>query len=231
VVVLDAGHGGIDPGTTAANGALEKDVVLLFAQALRQRLLKENRFRVVMIRDDDTFVPLDERVRRAREAGANLFVSIHADSIGVGSVRGATVYTGAERATDAESAKLADRENAADAAAGLPAEGPALAVSDILHDLTARETRRFSHRFAHLLLSDMGRATRWSAQPHREAGFRVLRAHDVPAVLVELGYLSNAKDADLLGSEPWRERASAAMAGAVTRFFGGRPSSHAAMSP
>lgn len=231
VIVLDAGHGGVDPGAKSASGALEKDVVLAFAKSFRDRLVAGGRFKVVMTRDDDTFVPLDERVRRAREAGADLFVSIHADHISSPSVRGATVYTGAERATDAESAKLADRENAADATAGLPARAPDAAVSDILHDLTARETRGFSHRFAHLVLSGTTGAMRWGVQPHREAGFRVLRAHDVPAVLVELGYLSNAKEAGLLASEPWRQRAVAAMAGAVERFFGARPGLRAAMSP
>lgn len=231
LVAVDAGHGGPDSGAVATNGALEKDIVLAFAQALRESLEASGRLRVVMIRDRDVFVPLDERVARAREAGADLFISIHADSMSLASTRGATLYTGSERATDSESARLADRENAADAAAGLPARAPPAGLSDILHDLTVRETRGFSHRFAHLLLADLSPVMRFTVQPHREAGFRVLRAHDMPSILVELGYLSNTRDADLLASEAFRERTGAAMAGAVERFFGSRVGRRAAVSP
>lgn len=231
VVAIDAGHGGIDPGAIAANGAHEKDIVLAFAQSLRDRLVAGGRLRVVMIRPDDTFVPLDDRVRRGREAGADLFVSIHADSISRPSVRGATVYTGAERASDAESERLAVRENAADAAGGVTAAPAPIGITDILHDLTVRETRNLSHRFAGHLLKDLGETLRFSAQPHREAGFRVLRAHDIPSVLVELGYLSNLRDADLLMSEPWRASTSAAMAKAIDRFFAARLAGRAPVSP
>ncbi len=231
LVAIDAGHGGADSGAVAATGDLEKDVVLAFARALRDRLVAGGGVRVMMIRDGDVFVPLDERVRLARAAGADLFISIHGDSITSPSVRGATIYTGAERATDVESARLAERENAADALAGaLPAEVGA-GVSDILHELTLRETRGLSHRFAGLLHADLGPVTRFSAQPHREAGFRVLRAPDMTSVLVELGYLSNVTDANLLVSDGWRSRGAVAMAEAVERFFGPRLAGRAAVSP
>ena len=138
-------------------------------------------------------------------------------------VRGLTVYTGSERASDAESARLADRENQADSVAGRRRIGRrAEDVSDILQDLTPRETRAFSHGFATRLVGELDTVARLNKNPHREAGFRVLRAHDVPSVLVELGYLSSRKDLDLLTSDEWRDGWSAAMTVAIDRFFATR---------
>lgn len=231
LVAIDAGHGGQDPGTNAAGGQAEKDIVLAFAQALRDRLTASGRVRVMMIRDSDVFVALDERVRVARQASADLFVSIHGDYIGSAGVRGATIYTGAERATDAESAKLAERENAADLAGGIVPPEALAGITDILHELTLRETRGLSHRFAGILHGELSPVMAFSAQPHREAGFRVLRAPDMTSVLVELGYLSNSRDANLLLSDDWRRSTAAAMAGAVERFFGARAQARAAVSP
>lgn len=230
-IAIDAGHGGIDPGATAPNGALEKDVTLAFAETLRDRLAAGGRYRLLMIRDGDVFVPLDERVRRARDAGADLFLSVHADIIASPLVGGATIYTGSDRATDGEAATLAERENAADGAGGLARAAALPEVSDILQDLTLRETRAFSHRFSGLLLRDLSPVARLSAQPQREAGFRVLRTPDLPSVLVELGYLSNARDLEHLLSPDWRRRTAAAMASAVDRFFAARVAARAPMSP
>ncbi|WP_238234277.1 N-acetylmuramoyl-L-alanine amidase family protein, partial [Methylobacterium isbiliense] len=223
LVIVDAGHGGTDPGAIAANGAFEKDIVFGVARELARRLEDGRRVRVRLTRDGDVFVPLADRVRIAREAKADLFVSIHADSISAApQVRGATIYTGSEKATDAESARLADRENKADQAAGADsAEGPG-DVTDILQELTLRETRGFSARFAQGLLGQLGRVMELSTKPHREAGFRVLRSPDVPSVLVELGYLSSKRDLDLLLSEEWRARVTEQMAGAIETFFAGR---------
>jgi N-acetylmuramoyl-L-alanine amidase len=222
--MVDPGHGGIDPGAAAAGGMFEKDIVFAFAQKLKKKLEAEGRYRVLMTRDQDVFIPLGERVRLAQRVGADLFISIHADTIaGGGEVRGFTVYTGSERASDAESARLADRENKADAVAGADAAEPAdEGVSDILQDLTIRETRAFSHGFASRLVGELDTVGRLNKNPHRQAGFRVLRAHDVPSVLVELGYLSSRKDFDLLMSDEWRDRATAAMTSAVDRFFATR---------
>uniref|UniRef100_UPI0035CBF3E1 N-acetylmuramoyl-L-alanine amidase n=1 Tax=uncultured Methylobacterium sp. TaxID=157278 RepID=UPI0035CBF3E1 len=191
LIMVDAGHGGIDPGAIAVGGVFEKDIVFGFAQALVARLEANGRYRVAMTRDRDVYVPLAERVRLARDAKADLFVSIHADSISAApQVRGATIYTGSERATDSESAKLAERENKADAAAGADAgDGPA-EVADILQELTLRETRGFSSSFSRTLMGQLGPVMEMSTKPQREAGFRVLRSPDVPSVLVELGYLS-----------------------------------------
>ncbi len=229
VIAIDAGHGGVDPGATASNGALEKDITFSFAANLRDRLAAGGRYRILMIRDQDIFVPLEERVRRAREAGADLFLSIHADTISSSQVSGATIYTGSDRASDHESASLADRENAADTAGGLARAAPPADVTDILHELTLRETRAFSHRFSGLLLRDLSPVMRFSAQPQREAGFKVLRTPDLPSVLVELGYLSNARDLELMLSPDWRARTAAAMAASLDRFFSARVASRAPM--
>lgn len=225
LIVVDAGHGGTDPGAIASTGAFEKDIVFGFAQALVTRLEESGRYRVRMTRDRDVFVPLSERVRIAREAKADLFVSIHADSISSApQVRGATIYTGSEKATDAESAKLAERENRADAAAGTESnEGPGH-VADILQELTLRETRTFSSGFARGLMAQLGPVMTMSPKPHREAGFMVLRSPDVPSVLVELGYLSSQHDLDLLQSEAWRTDVTGGMARAIDAFFGNRTS-------
>jgi N-acetylmuramoyl-L-alanine amidase len=223
VIVLDPGHGGIDPGATAAGGSLEKEIVFAFAQRLRRHLLAGGRYRVLMTRERDVFVSLSERVRLARAAKADLLISIHADSLAGGpDIRGLTVYTGSERASDAESARMADRENRADVAAGLEARDGPDEIADILQELTMRETRAFSHRLAAGLVGELEPVAQLNRNPHRQASFRVLRAPDVPSVLVELGYLSSRKDRDLLRSDGWRDRATGAMAAAIDRFFAAR---------
>lgn len=223
LIMVDAGHGGTDPGAIAGTGVFEKDIVFGFAQALAGRLEASGRYRVRMTRDRDVFVPLSERVRLARDANADLFVSIHADSISSApQVRGATIYTGSERATDGESAKLADRENKADAAAGADSAVAPPEVADILQELTLRETRGFSSGFAKGLMAHLAPVMEMSPKPHREAGFVVLRSPDVPSVLVELGYLSSKHDLDLLRSETWRAEVTGGMAKAIDAFFSNR---------
>jgi N-acetylmuramoyl-L-alanine amidase len=223
VIMIDPGHGGIDPGALASASVVEKDLVLSFAHLLRKKLEAEGRYRVLMTRERDVFVSLGDRVRAARAARADLFISIHADSISGGQdVRGLTVYTGSERASDADSARLADRENKADAAAGVEAADGADQVLDILQELTLRETRTFSHNFALRLVGELDPVARLNKNPRREAGFKVLRAHDVPSVLLELGYLSSRQDLDLLMSDQWRGKMVSAMAVAVDRFFATR---------
>jgi len=223
VIMIDPGHGGIDPGANSSSGVVEKDLVLAFAQKLQKKLEANGRYRVVMTRDKDVFISLGDRVRAARGVQADLFISIHADSISGGQeVRGLTVYTGSERASDADSAKLADRENKADAVAGLEAGDMPDEISDILQELTLRETRSFSHNFATRLVGEFDSIARLNKNPHRQARFQVLRAHDVPSVLVELGYLSSKQDLDLLMSEEWRGKMVSAIGVAVDRFFATR---------
>ena len=220
VIVLDPGHGGVDPGAVASGGVREKDIVLAFARRLRERLEAGGRYRVLMTREADTFVALGERVKIAQRAQADLFVSIHADSISSApQVSGLTVYTGAERASDSESARLADRENQADAVAGLEEAQITDDVADILLDLTLRETRGFSKGFAGRLVEELDGVARLNRNPLRQAGFRVLRAPDVPSVLIELGYLSSQRDIQQLMSDQWRDEVTAAMADAIGRYF------------
>ncbi len=220
LVVIDAGHGGVDAGTVSASGVLEKDIVLAFAKKLQENLERTGKVAVLLTRTDDTFLPLAARVQFGRDHAADLFLSIHADSEHEGSVRGATVYTLSDRASDREAAALAAKENASDLIAGLDLQQEADEVTDILVDLTRRETRNFSAAFANGLVSDLATATRMIKNPHRSAGFQVLRAHDVPSVLVEIGYLSNDQDEKLLTSDEWRSRVAEAVTQAVLRFFG-----------
>ena len=224
LVVLDPGHGGIDNGTRASSGELEKSIVLEFSLMLREQIEKTGKYRVVMTRSDDTFVPLAERVNLARARQAWLFVSIHADALarGDGDAQGATIYTLSETASDAASARLAENENRADAIAGLDLSAEPDDVADILIDLARRETKTFSVQFARGLVTEMRNATRLHKDPLRSAGFRVLKAPDVPSVLVELGYVSNRGDLKSLTSEAWRNRTAASIAKAIDTYFATR---------
>ena len=221
-VVLDAGHGGIDVGAEGVTGTLEKTITLAFALELRQKLEETGKFNVVMTRDADKFLRLDERVRIAREHEADLFISIHADAIRYRSVRGATVYTVSDKASDAEAAMTAARENLSDKLAGIEVEEQKDDVADILVDLIRRETHSFSMRFADSLLGELSDTIRMINNPHRYAGFRVLRAPDVPSVLLEMGYLSNAEDEKLLRSAEWRAKAADSIVAAIESFAGSR---------
>jgi N-acetylmuramoyl-L-alanine amidase len=224
VVVIDPGHGGIDHGTQAASGENEKAIVLDFAKALRERIEKAGKYRVVMTRDDDTFIPLADRVKIARQHKAALFVSVHADALpkGEGDAQGATVYTLSDTASDAEAAKLAESENRADLIAGINLTEEPADVADILIDLARRETKTFSNRFARSLVKEMKNVARLHKNPLKSAGFRVLKAPDVPSVLLELGYVSNKEDLQLLVSDSWRSRTVGSVAQAVDLFFGKR---------
>ena len=222
VVVIDPGHGGIDPGASGVLGAVEKDVVLGFSSALAAKLSAGGRYRVVMTRHDDSFVSLSDRVRMARDAEAALFISVHADTLSDGSVTGATVYTASDQASDAEAARVAATENEADAAAGLDEAPKAADVSDILFDLARRETRTYAHQFQHTLTGYWAKVARLNRNPERAAGFKVLQAPDVPSVLLELGYLSSGQDVRTLGSPEWRARAVDGVSSAVDTFFAGR---------
>jgi N-acetylmuramoyl-L-alanine amidase len=221
LVMLDPGHGGIDTGTKAPSGEAEKDIVLDVAQRLRDRIEKAGKYRVAMTRSDDTFVPLGDRVRIARNAGAALFVSIHADSLPrkEGDAQGATVYTLSETATDPAAARLAEEENRADVIAGVDLKSEPDDVAGILIDLAQRETKTFSVQFAHRLVSEMKDTARLHKDPVKSAGFRVLRAPDVPSVLVELGYVSNKQDLQSLLSNAWRDRTADCMAQAIDGYF------------
>lgn len=221
VIVLDPGHGGIDNGATGVGGTLEKAVVLEFSKLLRAKLEETGLYEVHLTRDDDTFIPLGRRVEIGHELAADLFISIHADSVRRGQkfARGSTVYTLSDKASDQLSAELAERENMSDVIAGVDLAEEPTDVTDILLDLARRETRTFSSYFAKTLVDELKSAVRLINNPHRSAGFRVLKAPDVPSVLVELGYLSNEYDEKLLVTDEWQERMAKAMTEAIYGFF------------
>ena len=221
VIVLDPGHGGIDTGTKGPNGLMEKDIVLDFAKRLEEKIEAAGKYRVLLTRSDDTFVPLAERVRFAREASAALFMSIHADSLPhrEGDAQGATVYTLSETATDPAAARLAEQENRADVIAGVDLKEQPEDVAGILIDLAQRETKTFSVEFANKLVGVIKRTARLHREPIKSAGFRVLRAPDVPSVLLELGYVSNKEDLQSLLSDSWRDHTAAAIAAAIDSYF------------
>jgi len=221
IIVLDPGHGGIDNGTKAASGEMEKTIVLEFALLLRDRIEKAGKYHVVMTRSDDTFVALADRVQFARAQQASLFISIHADALprGEGDAQGASVYTLSETASDSEAARLAETENRADVIAGVDLTFEPNDVADILIDLAQRETKSFSVQFARGLIDSMRTATRMHKNSLKSAGFRVLKAPDIPSVLIELGYVSNRQDIKSLTSADWREHTANSIAQAIDRFF------------
>jgi N-acetylmuramoyl-L-alanine amidase len=220
VVVLDPGHGGIDSGA-AKNGLVEKNVTLDFALALAAALESGGRVHPVLTRDDDRFLSLAERVEIARRHDAALLISIHADTVPQDYVRGATVYTMSEDASDALTAAVAERENRSDVLAGLALEDQTDEVASILFDLARRETKNLSVRFARTLVSRIGETMHLNKTPWRRGAFQVLSAPDLPSVLLELGYLSNAEDAKLLSSEEWRSESAERVARGVESFVSG----------
>ncbi len=216
-IMIDPGHGGIDSGAESLSGIKEKDLTLAFGQELRDRLAQDKNIKVLMTREDDTFLRLSERVRIARQHEADLFISIHADTITQHDIRGATVYTISDKASDSVARAMAERENKSDTLAGAaPEEQPE--VTDILLDLTRRETHTFSLSFAEKVIHSLQGQVNLINNPHRFAGFQVLRAPDVPSVLIEIGYLSNAEDEKLISNPEWRKKLADRLAIAIKAF-------------
>ncbi len=221
LVMLDPGHGGKDPGAIGVTGTYEKHVALAAALELKRQLLASGRYRVALTRTGDVFVPLDERVARAQQHGAALFVSMHADALSDHSVRGASVYTLAQTASDAQTAALARTENSADRFAGhaIPATSPE--VAHILASLVRQETRAGSVRIARDLVGSLDQGLPMLQNPARHAGFVVLKAADIPSVLVEMGFMSNVKDEAALRKPDHRRMVAQAMQRAVDAYFTG----------
>ena len=219
LVVIDPGHGGIDPGAIGLKKTREKDVVLAYGLELKKVLEATGTIDVVMTRSDDRFLTLKERVRIAREHEADLFIAIHADTVRGPEARGATIYTLSETASDAEAAALAHKENRADIIAGVHLETENEEVTDILIDLVQRESKTHALVFAKKAVAEMKPVTAFTGKPMRSAGFVVLKAPDVPSVLVELGYLSSRQDEKQLTSPAWRQGVAKAMGRAVEKFF------------
>lgn len=222
IVVIDPGHGGVDMGATGKHGEQEKAIVFEFARALAAKIEGGGQLHAVMTRTEDVFLPLNERVRIARANNAALFLSIHADTLAEPHVEGATVYTVSAKASDAEAARIAAKENLADQAAGLERKEDVAEVGDILFELTQRETRAYSHQFSQALIARWKDAGSLNKNPARAAGFVVLKAYDIPSVLLELGYLSSEKDLARLTSPEWRDHAAEKTAEAVAAFFAAR---------
>jgi N-acetylmuramoyl-L-alanine amidase len=218
-IVIDPGHGGIDSGAIAKSGTMEKDIVLSFAEILQAKLAADGRYDVSMTRSDDTFVSLGGRVAFARARRADLFVSIHADSFWGGDVRGATIYTLSEKASDRMAAQIAESENKSDILAGVAITEDTNEVSDILIDLARRETKNFAVVFARNMIKELGPKVHFFKHAHQQAGFVVLKAPDVPSALVELGYLSNPDDEKLLKSAEWQQSTATAMKQAIDSYF------------
>ncbi len=228
VIMIDPGHGGLDPGAVVGS-VYEKNVVLAVARHVRASLIATGRYDVAMTRSGDVFVSLDQRLKTSGKLRADLFISIHADSVGevnlAQNIRGATVYTLSEQASDEQARLLAEKENAADLLAGLE-RGSGQEhdqVRTILVDLLKRETSNFAHDFRGTLVTELRRHVAMARDPQRSAAFKVLKQTQTPSVLIELGYMSNVQDQKLLQSVEWQKQVGGSIATAVDAFFSKRP--------
>ncbi|MGI9392928.1 MAG: N-acetylmuramoyl-L-alanine amidase [Parvibaculales bacterium] len=218
IIVIDPGHGGVDPGASSRH-VKEKDIVFFFSQELYRQLKATGRYEPRLTRNQDVYIGLRQRVEMARKQKASLFISIHADAVKRNTANGLSVYTLSEKASDHEAASLARKENRSDIIAGINFEGQPQEVTDILIDLAQRETKNLSVSFTQLLLQSAEKVTPLLERPHRFAGFRVLKAPDVPSVLVELGFLTNRKDQKKLQNKGWHRTVSKQFIKAIDAYF------------
>jgi N-acetylmuramoyl-L-alanine amidase len=219
IVWVDAGHGGVDPGCIGYTGAYEKDIVLATALDVARHLEASRRYKVQMSRSDDTFVTLEDRVARARAHNADLFLSIHADALPEPSIRGASVFTLSEKASDKEAAAVAERENESDLVAGINFGSKDPEVNEILFDLTRRQTNNLSIRLAQRVVNELGRHVRLLNHTHRSADFVVLKAPDIPSALVEIGCLSNRIEERDLRERSYQRAVASALYRSVNDYF------------
>ncbi len=232
VIVIDPGHGGIDPGAVSSSAVSEKAIVLAVAQQLKAVLSQGNRYDVKMTRAGDVFISLDRRLKFSADQGADLFISLHADSIEARdfaeSVRGATIYTLSERASDEQARQRAEKENASDLVAGLEtASGTDQdQVKNILIDLLKRETSNFSADFSNVLAKKLGKTIAMSRDPQRSAAFKVLKQSHAPSVLIELGYMSNSQDQEQMTTVQWQKQVAVSIGAAVQAYFSKRTADH-----
>jgi N-acetylmuramoyl-L-alanine amidase len=215
VVVLDPGHGGIDPGAERENQS-EAALMLTFARELKDLMVRDGRFRVVLTRDEDVFVPLETRTSMARDAGADVFLSLHADALSEGDAQGATVYTLAEEASDEASAALAERHDRDDLLAGVDLTAQDDVVAEVLMDMARTETTPRTKRLAEALVAAIkGAEIRMHRHPLQSGGFSVLKSPDIPSVLLEVGFLSSDRDFRRLSDPAWRAKLAEAMVQAL----------------
>jgi N-acetylmuramoyl-L-alanine amidase len=220
VIIIDAGHGGKDEGARSAGGIREKNVTLQYAKSLRDALLRTGRYKVALTREDDTYLFLKERVQVARTHKGDLFISIHADANPRSEAEGMSVYTLSETASDEEAAALAQQENKADIVGGLDLSHEDKTVADILIDLAQRETNNKSSRFAELVVTHMHPKVPLLSNTHRYAGFRVLKAPDIPSVLMEIGFLTNKNDVYRIQTREYRDKLVQGIVKAIDAQFG-----------
>ncbi len=219
LIIIDPGHGGQDPGALGVNGAYEKSIVLAVGLELKRQLEKSG-YRVEMTRSTDVFIPLGDRVRFARRKGGDLFISLHADSISRSNVTGASVYTLSDKASDKETAKLAERENKSDLIAGIDLSHQETDVADILIDLAARDTMNQSRYLAKTVITTLdGNNVKVLDTKYRSAGFAVLKAMDIPSILVEMGYLTNRQEVERLSNSAYRVQIASALKASIDKFF------------
>ena len=219
IIVIDAGHGGHDPGAIGYSGVHEKNITLAMAKELKRQLDRKGKYKVYLTRSTDVFIPLRKRVDIARKYKADLFMSVHADSALNRSATGLSVYTLSETASDKEAAALAERENKADVISGLNLYEQSKEVSDVLISLAQRETRNRSSEFAKCLVDEMRKSVKLINDTHRFAGFAVLKAPDIPSVLLEMGYLSNKYEERKLRQESYRRKLASSAVKAIDRYF------------
>jgi len=217
--MIDPGHGGADPGTISISGIYEKHVTLSMVRELKKQFERTGRFKAYLTHERDIFVRLRDRIQIARDNQAELFVSVHADTVKNKRIKGPAVYTLSEKASDKEAAELAEKENKADLIAGVDLTHETPEVTNILIDLAQRESMNQSARFASLLIKELKHETKVLRNTHRFAGFTVLKAPDIPSVLLELGFLSNPSDERALRSRRYRARLASAVVRAVSLYF------------
>lgn len=220
VIVLDAGHGGVDPGAIGRSGVYEKDIVLAFAKEIKRQLEATGRVKALLSRERDIFLPLRDRVQSARRADAALFLSLHVNSHKSGSIHGFSAYTLSEKASDAEAHALAAKENKADVIGGLNLGTYSDDVQNILIDFAQAKTNELSVRFARdIMVKEVAQSARLVKRPWRSAGFAVLKAPDVPSVLIELGYVTNRQEERQLRDSNYRRALSASIVRSIVRYL------------
>jgi N-acetylmuramoyl-L-alanine amidase len=219
IIVIDPGHGGVDSGAMGSKDTKEKNIVLEYSKMLKTKLSKGGRYQVVLTRDRDDFIRLRKRVEIARKAGGSIFISLHADSANDMAARGLSVYTLSENASDAEAAALAARENKADVIAGIDLSDERKDVADILISLAERETKNRSATLADLIVTALDDKVRLLPNSHRFAGFAVLKAPDIPSVLIEIGFLSHPQEEKLIQSKSYQDKVIGGIASGVDAYF------------
>ncbi len=220
LIVIDPGHGGVDPGAIGHSKIYEKNIVLALSKELRKQLINTGKYRAILTRDKDVFIRLKDRVAFARKQNADLFISLHADSIKKKNVRGTSVYTLSKKASDAQTAKLAEKENKADLIAGIDLNVEDEQVAFILGDFLMTDTVNQANFFANTLVEKLQKKKiRTLERPHRSAGFAVLKAPDIPSVLIETGFMSNRAEASLLNQPKHRKKVAAAIKAGIDAYF------------